>query len=243
MRRLVPLVALAALLAARPALAQDRAAVIISVGGGAQPSTNRLSESIELTKYHESAPVTAELPTSAVPFFDAGATFRVYRAVGAGVAVSVLSDSDSAAVAGQMPHPFYFNRARSISGQAGVKRQEVAVHLDGTYLIESSSLNLLLFGGASFFNVEQDIVTDVFYDETYPYDAATYTSAKVAQVKVSETGYNAGADVTWKLSPHWGIGGLIRFSRATVPLVEDDVDAGTTNVGGLMVGAGLRVMF
>jgi hypothetical protein len=243
MSRVCALCALAAVLSVRPALAQTPPTVIVSVNGGVQPGTNRLSEAIELTKYHESAPVTADLPASAVPFFDAGANFRIYRALGASVAVSALSDTDGAAVEGQIPHPFYFSRARSISGQVGVERREVAVHLDGTYLLESSRVSLLFFGGASFFNIEQDIVTDVSYDETYPYDAATYTTAAVAQVKVSKTGYNVGADVIWKLSRRWGIGGLVRFSRATVPLVEGGVDAGTMDVGGLMVGAGLRLIF
>jgi hypothetical protein len=216
---------------------------IVSASGGVQVDTKRLSQSFELTKNFEPAPITAELSDSSVPFFDAGATFRIAGDFGAGVAVSFLSNTDDATVEASVAHPFYFDRDRTISGTVGVVHRETAVHTNAAYLLGTDRLTLLLFGGASFFKLEQDLVTDVEYDETYPYDTATFAEATLVSVSESKVGYNVGADVTWRLSPRWGIGGLLRYSHASIPLEAAGLDFGSVDVGGLMAGGGIRIMF
>lgn len=232
--------------AAQPAFAQDgwagRARVSINVG--AQIDTERLSESITLTKYVEPTPVTAEIPRAAVPFFDIGLAVRVAGNFGAAIAVSYLTNTDDADVRAQIPHPFYFGQPREIAGTASrMKHNEAAAHTNLVYVIASPRIDLMLFGGASFFRVEQSFVSDVIFSEEYPYDTATFMSATVTKTRASKAGYNAGADVTWKLSPRWGVGGLIRFARARVPFGVDDHDFGRVDVGGLQAGAGVRLLF
>jgi hypothetical protein len=216
---------------------------IVSASGGVQVATKRLSQSFELTKNFEPAAITAEQADASVPFFDAGATFRITGNLGAGVAVSFLANTDDATVEASVAHPFYFDRDRTISGTVGVEHRETAVHTNAAYLIGTDRLALLLFGGASFFKLEQDLVTDVLYDETYPYDTATFAEATVVRVSESKVGYNVGADVTWRLSPRWGVGGLLRYSHASIPLEAAGLDFATVDVGGLMAGAGIRIMF
>jgi hypothetical protein len=240
------LLALLMTLAAAPVFAQDGwdGRVRISVSAGSQLDTNRLSESISLTKNVESAPVTADLAKAAVPFFDGGLAVRLFGNVGAAVSVSYLTNTADADVTARIPHPFFFNRPRTVTGQAqGVRHAELATHVDAVYVIVSSRIDLTVFGGASFFRVDQDFVSDVLYGETYPYDTAAFVSAKLTRVQASKTGYNAGADVTWKLGDRWGVGGLLRYSRARIPFSFDGIDPGTSNVGGLQAGGGLRLMF
>lgn len=216
----------------------------LSLSGGAQVGTNRLSQSTTLTKNVEGTPLTADLSKAAVPFFDAGLAVRLAGNFGAGVAVSYLVNTDAAEVKADIPHPFFFNRPRAITGLAeGVHHSELATHVDAVYVIASSPIDLALFGGASFFRVNQDFVSDVLYAESYPYDTASFVSARLTRANASKIGYNAGADVTWKLGERWGIGGLLRYSRARIPFATAGVDAGTSDVGGLQAGGGLRVMF
>ena len=87
----------------------DRARV--NIGGGAQLGTNRLSESISLTKNVEATPLTADLQKSAVPFFDGGVDFRLVGNLGVGAAVSFLTGKADANVSAAIPHPFFFNKA------------------------------------------------------------------------------------------------------------------------------------
>jgi hypothetical protein len=211
---------------------------------GVQADTARLAQDVTFTKYIEPAPLTANVPNGSVPWFDGGIAVRLAGNLGAGVAVSFLSNTSTAAVSASIPHPFYLNQPRAIGGEvSGVQRREVATHLDLVYVIASPRIDLALSGGATLFRVDQSFLTDVVFSEMYPYDAADFVSAPLEDASGSKTGYNVGADVTWKVSPRWGFGGIIRFSRASVPFEVNGLDVGTIDVGGLQAGAGLRVMF
>lgn len=244
MRRLLACAVLA--LSAQPAFAQGAwtGRARVSFSGGVQVDTTRLSESITLTKNVELAPISAEMPKAAAPFIDGGVAVRLAGNIGVGLSISYLTNKDDADVTADIPHPFFFNRQRSISGQAtDVQHNELATHLDLVYLVVSPRIDLALSGGASFFSVEQDFVSDVVYADVYPYDTASFVRAELTREKESKTGYNVGADVTWKLTPRWGIGGLLRFSRARIPFTIGDLDLGTITAGGLQAGAGIRVIF
>jgi hypothetical protein len=96
----------------------------------------------------------------------------------------------------------------------------------------------VLSGGLSLFNVEKAFIADVTYTETYPYDSATFSEAVLRRESLSETGFHAGADATFKLGRSWGVGGLVRYSKASVPFNDGSLD-----VGGLQLGGGVRVIF
>ena len=211
---------------------------------GAQVDTTRLAQSSTLVEYLEPAPLTAESPAGAVPWFDGGFAVRLFHNVGVGLSFSYLSGTSTAQVEADIPHPFYFNQPRRVSGEVGgVRHKELATHVAAVYVFATERIDLALSGGATFFNVEQSFVEDLIYVETYPYDTAEFVDAPLTEVTESKTGYHVGADVTWKFSPSWGIGGLIRFSRARIPFQLNGLDVGTQDVGGLQAGAGLRVMF
>jgi hypothetical protein len=230
---------------AQPAFAQHawtgRGRVTLSVGP--QMDTARLSESLTLTKYVEPAPVTAELPRAAVPFFDVGVALRLAGNLGAGISVSYVTNTGEAEVTAQIPHPFYFNQVRRITGTVpGVRHDELATHTDLVYLLMFPRIDLMVSGGASLFRVRQAFVSDVIHAEAYPYDAASFVDATLTTESSSAIGYNAGADLTWKLSPRWGVGAMIRLSRARVAFTIAETDA-SAEVGGLQAGGGLRLIF
>jgi hypothetical protein len=236
------LIATLLLVAVQPVFAQrllER--VRISVSGGGQIDSTRLSESISLTKYVEPTPVEAEAK-GVLPFVDFGVALPLAGNLGAGVSVSYLTNRGEAEVTAQIPHPFYFDRPRPISGPvSGVRHKELATHINLVYFVPSPDIDLMFSGGASFFQVEQSLVSDIIYAETYPYDTASFVDATLTTARESKLGYNVGADVTWKLSPQWGLGGLFRFSRARVPFTVGALDAGTVTVGGVQAGVGLRL--
>jgi hypothetical protein len=99
-----------------------------------------------------------------------------------------------------------------------------------------------LFGGPSFFQVEQDIVNDFEYSESYPFDTATFTRAVAASQSESAVGVNVGGDVAYFFSRQVGVGGTVQYSGATV---EMTTPSGTADIkaGGLQVGGGIRLRF
>ena len=79
--------------------------------------------------------------------------------------------------------------------------------------------------------------------ETYPFDTAAFGSAWKAKATGSAAAFNVGADVIWMLGKTVGVGGLVRYSRATVDLDSPDNRTVTVDAGGLYAGGGLRLLF
>ena len=168
---------------------------------------------------------------------DLGGGYRVWRALAAGVSVTRFSDSQDVSVSGSIPHPFFFNRARAISGVTAGAREEMAVHVNAMWVMPiRPKMTLAVFGGPSFYSVKQTVVSDYDYNQTYPYDDVTLTRVVAGDESTSVTGINVGADVGYYFTETIGVGGVIRFGRATV-----DTSIGSLDVGGPEFGVGLRI--
>jgi hypothetical protein len=217
---------------------------LVGVSAGVQPDSGSLSQSLTLTRNVEPAPVRARIPKATGPLFDAGVVARLFRGAGAGVSITVLNRTGDVSIDAEIPHPFVFGQPRAISGvEAGLRRSEVAVHAYAAYTLAAGRSLITLTAGPSFFRAAQDFVTDVRHIDEYPYDSAEYAGADVRRVRASRTGYNAGVDVTWLLSPRWGVGGVARFSRARTPFAMGATTFGTQDLGGVQAAAVVRAAF
>ena len=219
--------------------------VRISVNGAEQVTERTIAQSFSVPKNLENAPIEVTLEQKRARLFDVGGTVRLVGGLGVGIAVSALSHDASGSVSGQIPHPFFFNQPRPISGTiAKLSHSETAVHIDGAYIVPTmGKLHLTLFGGVSIFSVTQGLATDVTFTDAYPFDTATFASATTTSVSKTATGFNAGADITWKLSRNVGVGGLVRFAQASVTLAPSAGNSTNTDVGGVQVGGGVRFAF
>jgi hypothetical protein len=231
---------------AAPALAQSEPPrFVLSISGGVEGSVPSLTDHFEFERNVETAKVDVTYPAKLGTLVDAGIGVRLWKRLGAGVAVSNVTIDGSAEVKASIPHPLQFEQPRSIEGsQAGVSRTETAVHVQLLYAVDvSPKVTLVLSGGPSVVRLEQELVDDVTYDETYPFDTATFKSAPSHRARASAAGFNVGADVRWMFARAIGLGGLVRFTRATVDLTTDDHRTLGVEAGGLQAGVGLRVVF
>ena len=118
------------------------------------------------------------------------------KKVGVVVGVTRTSGSTPASIVAQIPHPFFDNQEREVSGEATfLERAETAAHVDLYYLATSGKLRLLVMGGPTWFRIEQQLATSVSVQETYPYDTATFRDVTTERVKASAPGANIAADV------------------------------------------------
>ena len=186
----------------------------------------------------------AHTPATA-PGFDAGSGVRVAGNFARGVAVSYAAGEGEAAVSARAPHPFFDNRDREFSGLvAGLRRQELGVHVQAQYLVPvTDSFTVTFFGGPTMISLQQDLVADVEFRQEYPFETASYERAIAGGQSGTGIGFNAGADLAYYFSDVAGVGFLARYSRATVDLAS--AGGGTVGVpaGGLQVGGGLRLKF
>lgn len=246
-RVLTTLTALTALALAAPA-ARAQTLVprgLVSINGGLQSPSRTFGDTFTFDRYVEQATVRSDYEVKSAPLFDGGFSVRLWGPLGVGVAFARFSHTGTATVEGSIPHPFFFDRGRAISGEvSSVKRNETAVHAQVmAYLPAGSKVLVALFAGPSFLTVEQSLVTRVSYDEAYPFDEATFRSATLTREREKKTGFNAGADVTVMLTRTFGVGGLIRFSQVTVDLPIDGDRTLSVEAGGLQAGGGIRIVF
>ncbi len=179
------------------------------------------------------------------PAFDVAGGGRIWRQLSVGVGVTRFSRSTAAEVTATIPHPFFFSRPRTVTGEADdFAREELAVHVQARLAVPiSRRMQAMVFGGPSFFQVTQDLATDVHYTESYPYDTASFAGVDSTSVKKSGTGFNVGADVAYYFLNNVGVGGTVQFSRATIDLPLVGGDDVSVKAGGTQVGAGLRLRF
>lgn len=217
--------------------------VFVDINGGFQSGTQTFSDTTDDALYGESASWDADYETRSGPAFDVGGGVRVWRNLIASVAYSRYRDTNLAAIEGEIPHPFFFNRNRAISGEsAGLIQQEDVVHLSAMWAERAGRrLDVRVFGGPSLYRVQRDLVSDIAYAETYPYDTASFDSATVERVKVDTWGFHVGGDVTWMFTQMVGVGAMARFSRAETDLSSPaNGDPISLRFGGLQFGGGLR---
>lgn len=220
--------------------------VRVSINLGVELAGAAFAATTTTPVYQESATVNTSYRIPAGLFFDGGVVARVgCSGFGVGAAVSSFTRSQAASVTGTIPHPFFFNTPRALSGTtAPLGRSETAVHVQAAFVSTSKRRDVVIAGGPSFFNVRQELVVDATYAEAYPYDTTTFTGATVSKASASKVGFNAGVDIGMKLSKKFGVGGAVRFSRATVNLPLATTTSGVNvDAGGLQAGGGVRLFF
>lgn len=125
-----------------------------------------------------------------------------------------------------------------------LKREELAIHVQARGVFPAGTrVQVMVFGGPSFFRVKQGIITDYTYNESYPYDSASFRAATTSTASVSKMGFNGGADLAFFFTRQVGVGGTVQFSGATVQIPGVLGSTREVKVGGGRAGGGLRVRF
>jgi len=199
----------------------------------ARPELNQ--EPGEVTTGHRIAPG---------PVFDFAVSGRAKGRLGVIYAVSYRKQTELGQVTAALPHPFYFNQPRIVAGEASLKREDLALHLAGQWMVPvSDNVQVSLFGGPTYFRVTQDMVGGVNAEDAYPFDQAQYVSAAMTNEHASHVGYNAGGDVAIFFNRTLGVDVMVRYSQGTVQMPSPEGGTSPMKVGGLQTGAGLRVKF
>ena len=217
----------------------------IAINGGYQADDHTFSETRQQPLYGEELSWTSDYGVERGAQYEGTVGGYAANGFGGAVTYSYYQDNNStAAVAGRVPHPFFFNQLRDIGGQsASLRHREQVIHLTALYAIPiGSDLDVVVGGGPSFFIVNRTFVDSVTYNEAYPFDTATFASTTTREVKENQPGFHVGADVSWYFTDNVGVGGVVRFSRATLKFPGAGTDETiSTDLGGVQVGAGLRV--
>ena len=221
----------------------ERVRVVVNAGGLVGART--FGQDFTLVKNVEDARVTTDMKPGASGFFEVGARARVARSLWIGAVGFSSSGSATGTIEAQVPHPFYFGRPRTVSGD--LKRHTRSItggHVEIAYAVSrADNREIAVFGGPSYMILEQDLVTDFTYADSYPYDTAEFQSETKATANKGGVGFNAGAEAMWRFGRRIWAGGIARYSVATLVLSPADGNSVEMKAGGIQVGAGVRVGF
>jgi hypothetical protein len=219
----------------------------INVGWGVESGSSAMSDSRTGTVYEESATVTSSSTFSSGSLFDVGVGLRVFRNFTAGVSYHQEQNDTEGRLTGSIPSPVVFNRPRTLDqGVPGLERKEKAAHLQFGWVVPiNEKFDVLVYGGPSFFRMEQDVVSDLTFGEG---SSTVVATPSITTRKKSQTGYNVGADATYILwqndSIRLGAGGFVRFTQASMEI--EMLNGGApqpTDAGGVQFGFGARLRF
>jgi len=219
----------------------------INVGWGVESGSSAMTDSRTGSIYEEAATVTSSATFSSGSLFDVGVGIRIIKNLTFGASYHQEQNDTEGTVSGSIPSPVFFNRPRALTGTEPLDRKELATHLNiGWVLPFSEKLDVMIYGGPSFFRLTQDVISDVKPNETGATSSTIGATITTAERKKSVTGFNIGADATYILwqndSIRLGAGGFVRFTQASTD-VEMMTTAQPTDVGGMQFGFGGRIRF
>ena len=201
----------------------------------------------------DTATTTFELPAARTVEFGGGVTFLGALTVGAAFEDSVSEQAGMVDLS--LTHPLFHPVLRASKTTGPLQHSEKATHIEIGYKFpRTGPFAVRVFGGPTHVSLRQDAVSMLGYDETFnPVTrawTASITDLETEPVKASAWGYHAGVDASYFFSKYVGVGGLVRYSRATVELenplqslVDDRTTTDPLKVGGLRVTGGVRVRF
>jgi hypothetical protein len=183
--------------------------------------------------------------------FDIGGGYMFTRHLGFGVSVTGTAHEDTADLAISIPHPIFPNRHATDAAETEDKlmRTEGAVHLQlvaGAPL--GDSVTLRVFGGPSYFRLEGDGISGVFYDQAWfgTANAVEITSYDTEKFEGTGWGFHVGADLSGYFTRVFGLGAFVRYSRGEVEIEDAALlvnQPWEVKVGGFQAGGGIRLRF
>jgi hypothetical protein len=217
----------------------------VSINAGLQQPSTTFSATTHVPVYGGTSTLTTDYTVPTGAFFDADVILRASGAFGIEIGVSSFTKSQAAPISGTIPSPNLGNPPRPISGTSGpLERSETIGRIDAAYVMSAGWIDVAVSAGPSFFTVNQDLVANVTFNESPTFDRVTFTGATTTNAGATKLGFNAGIDVGIKLSKNIGVGGMVRYTHASVLFPLANTPSGVTaDVGGAHVGGGLRVYF
>ena len=137
--------------------------VTISLNVGLQTTSRDFESASTFDRFVESGTLTSTYSGDRPVVFDVAMQVGVWRGLGAGVAATQASKVLGSDVTADIPHPFFFNQPRAVTGASpDLTRKDVALHLDAVWTVPAGrSTRVAVFAGPSYFKVTQGLVTDV----------------------------------------------------------------------------------
>ena len=208
-------------------------------------SSYEASRSSTFTLYDESATVSSKQTIeSSDNLIDISGGIRLWWNFGVGMGYTKMDKFGSGTVEAKIPHPLLYDQPRTASATISeLAHKEEAVHLFATFTFPvTEKILVAVSGGPTFFSLEQDLLNTPQVSEVGPpYTSVQLTKVEVVNIKTKKNGYNFAGDVTYKFTKYFGLNGFVRYTGAKADIGPDGGSTTEIKIGGVQMGAGLRV--
>ena len=223
---------------------EDKGYVTFSFG--LQAGSQTFTETSTPVIYGENASITVPHAVDGGGLIDFSGGMRVWKNLAIGLGYSRVSSTESPTLAARIPNPLIFNSPRSASASTGdLEHKETAIHLQLVWMLPiTNEFEVAAIFGPVFYNITQDFVGNVGIAEgAPPFGTVTITSVERLTQSKRTTGFAAGVDATYLLTPRYGAGAFMRFSGASADMETAGGGTVTVSAGNFEIGVGARVRF
>ena len=226
-----------------PASAAERARIFLN--GAFDTGSLDFAQSRTFKEFAEEGKIDTAYSAGTGIGFEVGLHWRFNRRLGVMASVATVGRDGSASVSASLPHPLYLAKPRQATAtQEGLSYRETTIHVDFVYAIPSGkSLEFLLFAGPSFVGAKSDLVTQLNYRQSYPYDEVSVTGVALGEASDNVVGFNIGGGLDYRLGKRFGLGAQVRFTTASVKLVPPAAPTISIDAGGFQAAVGVRIFF
>lgn len=233
---------------ARTASAQSATTsdVVVSLNAGVRALPQTRTDTVMFELFAEEGQLATTQTIGPYPAVDVGYRQRLWGRYGFGVSGSFVQGTAIAMVDARVPHPFFFDFPRRATGiSSRLKQRELALHIGAQMRMDlplGGRLTLLV--GPSVFRVEQDFVVDVSTEERgFPFEDVDITSTTAERQRISAVGYHVGLDAVFDVASRYGVGVLVRYSRAGPAVMLRGNFQPALDLGRLHILGGVRIGF
>lgn len=230
--------------AAKEAMPPDRNGdrFYLHLNAGSQPSSPDFVARGGVPLYLETATFEIRGESGGGVLVDVGGGYRVWRRLYAGLSYSRVGGDIGGPLTGQIPDDLIHDRPRPITGSVSdLSHVEHAVHFQAVWRHPiNDRFDVAVAIGPTLFSVSQDLVSEIAIVE----EAAGPRLTGVTTEDVSDTavGFHVSADGSYSLTRRLAVGLFLRYAGGSVDLAGRAGNV-SLDVGGLQVGAGVRLRF
>jgi len=222
--------------------------------GVAVASESRYGSVLEGELFRETATFTADYHSPAGAEFDFGGGVMLTPVFGLGVNFTGTAHQDNADLGISIPHPIWPGTYASDSAptEGKLARSEGGAHIQAMFVSRlSDRVNARVFGGPSYFRIQQDAVTNIVYAHDFllllpvhEVDIRRYETERIEFEDGGGWGFHVGTDLTFFFTRVVGLGWFAKYTRGTVEVFDPFSGAARKfTTGGFQTGGGLRLRF
>ena len=191
--------------------------------------------------YGEPASFASTQDVGGGAFFDISGGYKIWRNLAVGIGLTHVGSTTDLTVNAQIPDPLFFDQPRNVTVSVpDAHHSQTAINLTGTWVMPiTDKIDVGYQFGPTIFLVSQDL------PGAPPAGAIvepgpTVTSLPLESEDKTTVGIHFGMDVTYMITPRFGVGGIARYSWGSADLAGADK---SLTLGGFQIGGGLRVRF